>query len=77
MCRAARGALAWGTGDLAKAAGVGRTTVVRFEARSETTLATIIAIRDAFTREGIIFGIDNNGMEHVVFDGKRHRQSDG
>ena len=72
MCRAGRAVLDWGTGDLAKAAGVSRATVVRFDGRRETTLATIVAIRDSFTREGVVFGIDSNGLEHVAFDGNRH-----
>lgn len=76
MCRAGRAVLDWGTGDLAKAAGVGRATVVRFEGGRETTLATIVAIRDALAREGVVFGIDSNGLEHVAFDGNRHRPSE-
>jgi DNA-binding XRE family transcriptional regulator len=67
MCRAGRGALEWRATDLAEAADISRGTIVRFEDGRETKLATIVAIREAFTRRGILFGTDQQGREIVAF----------
>lgn len=75
MCKAGRGALSWGTADLAKEAGVHRATIVRFEAHRETMLSNITAIVAAFGRHGIVFGIDEDGREHVVLE-PEHRPED-
>lgn len=54
--RAARALLAWSQGDLARAAGVGLSTVADFERGSRTPVANnAIAMREAFEAEGIRF----------------------
>ncbi len=56
QCRMARAALGWGTVKLAKAAGVGISTVARFEnAQSQPRQETIRAIRRTFEDAGVIF----------------------
>lgn len=55
----ARTALGWNTADLAKAAGVGISTVNRFETGQATTIpATLAAIQRALEGAGIVFLAD-------------------
>jgi transcriptional regulator with XRE-family HTH domain len=56
QCRMARAALGWGTIKLAKAAGVGISTVTRFEnGQSQPRQETILAIRRTLEEAGVIF----------------------
>lgn len=59
--RAARGLLQLSQGDLAKAAGVGLSTVVDFElSRRAVSEKAIVAIRSALEAAGVIF-VEENG----------------
>ena len=51
----ARAALDWSVKDLAKAAGVGTTTISRFESGDNVTVATFKKIQNAFEAAGIEF----------------------
>lgn len=75
MSRGARGVLGWSIEVLAKAARLNRNTVTRFELGGETTLKSILSIRDAFTQAGVMFGSDEAGREHVVFEPASKRRA--
>lgn len=61
QCRAARGLLDWTQPDLAKAAGVGATTVRQFElGGADPRNATLAVIKLAFEAAGVEF-LDANG----------------
>jgi len=56
--RAARGLLGWSQADLSEKAGVGLTTIRRFEGRSgpvSGTVDTVVRIKDALQSGGVIF----------------------
>jgi transcriptional regulator with XRE-family HTH domain len=54
--RAARALLNWSRSDLAKAAGVGQSTIAKFERRERTPHASnLAAIRAALETAGIVF----------------------
>lgn len=55
QCKMARAALGWRAADLAKASGVHRVTVARFESGGEVDAATLKAMQDAFKQEGVTF----------------------
>jgi DNA-binding transcriptional regulator YiaG len=64
QCRAARAWLAWSQGELAKAAGVGLSTVKDFESGKRTPIqATQTAMQAVLEREGIGFSsaLDGDG----------------
>jgi hypothetical protein len=75
MSRGARGVLGWSIAVLADASGLSRNTVTRFELGGETTLKSILSIREAFTRAGVMFGSDEAGREHVVFEPASKRRA--
>ena len=61
QCRAARGLLDWSQPDLARASGIGRSTITRFERGSHTPHASnLAALRAALEEAGVEF-IDPNG----------------
>ena len=61
QCRAARGLLNWSQSELAKASGLGRATVARFERDAmETQDESLDSIRNALEAAGVEF-IDRNG----------------
>ncbi len=51
----ARAGLHWSLDDFASASGVGRRTIVKFEANETVQGKTVQLLRSAFEREGIIF----------------------
>ena len=57
----ARAALDWSVKDLAKTAGVGTTTISRFESGDNVTVATLKKIRAAFEKAGVEFIPDVDG----------------
>lgn len=62
QCRAARGLLNWTQPDLAKAAGIGETTLRQFELeRGQPRNATLVVLRQAFESAGIEFLAENGG----------------
>jgi DNA-binding XRE family transcriptional regulator len=66
QCRAARAWLAWSQETLAKAAGVGLSTVKDFETgKREPIQATQTAMRVVLEREGMgfAFSLDDDGMK--------------
>ena len=68
QCRAARAWLAWSQDDLAKAAGVGLSTVKDFESgKREPIQATQTAMRVVLEREGFAFAfsLDDDGTKRA------------
>lgn len=66
QCRAARGFLNWTQADLARAAQVGKNTLIDFEqAKRPTRPATIVALEKAFTDAGVRFETDAEGRAWV------------
>ena len=64
QCRAGRAWLSWSQGDLAKAAGVGLSTVKDFEGERRTPIgATQTAMRVALERAGLGFPYVSDGGE--------------
>ena len=64
QCRMARAALEWGIIELAKAAGVGISTVSRFEqSQARPQAATLEAIQRTLEEAGVVF---TNGGEPGV-----------
>lgn len=55
----ARGALEWGTQDLARAAGVGVNTVNRFETGQDARMSSVEKMKHALEAAGIIFIAEN------------------
>ena len=64
QCRMGRAALRWSLDDLAKAGGVNRRTVLRFEAGETVQSETIEGLRAALVKEGI--GFTNGGQRAGV-----------
>ena len=61
QCRMARSAIRWTAQDLAKKAGVSRTTVARFELEQvEPNPATLTVMRQAFEAAGVEFRPDGS-----------------
>ena len=61
QCRAARGLLDWSQPDLAKASGIGRSTITRFERGAHNPHpSNLAAIQAALEAAGVEF-IDANG----------------
>ncbi len=61
QCRAARGLLDWSQPDLARASGIGRSTITRFERGSHAPHASnLAALRVALEGAGVEF-LDPNG----------------
>ena len=68
QCRAARGLLYWSQGDIASKAGVGRTTIARFELGTQSpNPASMMSIRRAFEDADIVFLHPNGGGQGVRF----------
>lgn len=66
--RAARGWLDWSQDDLAKAAGVGPSTVRDFEKGRRAPIgATLAAMRAALQREGVGFLDGGDGAPGITF----------
>lgn len=65
----ARAALDWSVKDLAKAAGVGTTTISRLESGDNVTVATLRKIQTAFEKAGIEFIPDVGGGPGVRLKG--------
>lgn len=64
QCRMARAALGWSSHDLAEAAGVGISTVNRFETDQATPIeATLAAMKRALENAGAIF-LDDSNADH-------------
>ena len=62
QCRAARGLLDWSQPDLAKASGIGRATITRFERGSHIPHASnLAALRAALEAAGVEFIGPNGG----------------
>lgn len=55
QCRMARAGLRWSLDDLAKASGISRASVARFESGASVQPETIEALRAALVREGVAF----------------------
>jgi len=55
QCRMARAGLGWSLDDLAKAAGVGRRTVAKFEAGGTILAEKVEALRSCFVKSGVEF----------------------
>lgn len=53
QCRMARAALKWSWDDLAKASGLSRSTVARFESGKAVASENLQAMVDAFAAEGL------------------------
>jgi transcriptional regulator with XRE-family HTH domain len=51
----ARAALRWNLDDLARASGLGRATLARFELEQPVAAETVAKARAAFEREGVVF----------------------
>lgn len=63
--RMARAALQWSLDDLAKIAGVSRTTIHRFETGKDSFISTAKKLQDAFEAHGIVFIPENGGGSGV------------
>jgi transcriptional regulator with XRE-family HTH domain len=61
----ARAALGLGVRDVANAAGVSPTTVTRFERGEQLRTSTVVAIRAALEKRGVVFISENGGGEGV------------
>lgn len=62
QCRAARALIGMEQGELARAAGVARSTVVDFEREArEPRAASVAAIRAALEAAGVVFLEENGG----------------
>ena len=73
QCRAARGLLEITQSQLARAAGLGLSTVVDFEKeRRFVSLGAVEAIRSALERAGIVFIDENGGGEGLRLRKPRH-----
>ena len=76
QCRGARGLLDMTQPDLAKAAGVGLSTVVDFErSRRQVSTDAIMAMKTALERRGIEFISENGGGAGVRLKKRRTSKS--
>lgn len=66
QCRMARAALNWSLDDLAKASGVARRTIARFEANQSVLPDNVAAIQKAFEVERVRF-IDSGPFAGGVY----------
>ena len=72
QCRAARSWLAWTVTDTARAAGVARGTLIKFEKGGNINYNSLDKIRRAYEREGIEF----RGRIYVIHHGDNGLEDD-
>ncbi len=70
QCRMARAALKWSTEKLARASGLDKTTVNRFENGKVSYTSTATKLQTTFEAEGLAFIAANGGGPGVRLNGK-------